>query len=570
MKEKSLHKNLKILLTILSILFINISTKFTIDPISLTLKDKFNRSTIFHGVNVVVKAAPYLPTNNSFDPLNSLNLDDIKIMKKLGFNFVRLGVIWESVEKSPKKYDFEHLKKVKDLVNLLGKHGIYTLIDIHQDLFSRLFCGEGVPTFYAEKLPYEKTCDKNLISKFLGFLGVCISTSNLNWKYEENNQPNLESCRKDFLKTHQAVEITSSYTAFWENYDGIQDNFIDYLAVLMEFFNGNDYVVGLNPWNEPMQSDMFSDLWNLISTHANESILTPFYNKIYNRLKEVNPELIYMLEPFPFPDTIPLFGGMFFDSFKNPPLGKNNLDKHLLNFHSYCCLANLEICNTPEREVTLENALTTCKVFHEKRLKKSALNARELGIPALVSEFGACSDSQACYWDLKNFLDAAEDNLLSWAYWMYKPFNDHTTVAERDMEGIFHPNGKIQEIKEKALSRTYVLSYPGIAISSKFLENGEFFSEFLFDGEIKSPLVLYMNKEYFYKDKKYEILIEDENGNFVENEINVSKENNLFNSENYLDIKIFKEFSKGEKGKLKLRIVIDKKNTEQKISEDEL
>ena len=38
-----------------------------------------------------------------------------------------------------------------EIVRLLGLKGIYTIIDAHQDMFSRLFCGEGVPIFYAKK-----------------------------------------------------------------------------------------------------------------------------------------------------------------------------------------------------------------------------------------------------------------------------------------------------------------------------------------------------------------------------------------------------------------------------------
>jgi endoglycosylceramidase len=46
-------------------------------------------------------------------------------------NFVRLGVMWEAVERSPGVYDDAYLDKVEELINRLGKAGIYTLVDMH-------------------------------------------------------------------------------------------------------------------------------------------------------------------------------------------------------------------------------------------------------------------------------------------------------------------------------------------------------------------------------------------------------------------------------------------------------
>ena len=43
--------------------------------------------------------APYIPTvDGPWTPQDSLNYKDIEYMKEWGFNFVRLGVMWEAVE----------------------------------------------------------------------------------------------------------------------------------------------------------------------------------------------------------------------------------------------------------------------------------------------------------------------------------------------------------------------------------------------------------------------------------------------------------------------------------------
>lgn len=46
-------------------------------------------------------------------------------------NFVRLGVMWEAVEKKPNFYDYDYLDRVEILINRLGEAGIYTLVDAH-------------------------------------------------------------------------------------------------------------------------------------------------------------------------------------------------------------------------------------------------------------------------------------------------------------------------------------------------------------------------------------------------------------------------------------------------------
>ena len=60
--------------------------------------------------------------------------------------------MWEAVEYSPGKYNHTYIQQVNTLINKLGRKGIYTLIDAHQDVLSRTICGEGMPNFYAREV----------------------------------------------------------------------------------------------------------------------------------------------------------------------------------------------------------------------------------------------------------------------------------------------------------------------------------------------------------------------------------------------------------------------------------
>ena len=106
-------------------------TKPYIDWSTRTIRDKDGRHLILHGVNIVYKVTPYIPSNETFDSQNSLTDNDIKNLTSWGFNFVRLGVMWEGVEMAPGKYNYTYLDEISSLIRRLGEAGIYTLVDGH-------------------------------------------------------------------------------------------------------------------------------------------------------------------------------------------------------------------------------------------------------------------------------------------------------------------------------------------------------------------------------------------------------------------------------------------------------
>jgi len=52
-------------------------------------------------------------------------------MKKWGFNLVRLGVMWEAVERTQDTFDLAYLDEIEVLINTLGDNGIFTIVDAH-------------------------------------------------------------------------------------------------------------------------------------------------------------------------------------------------------------------------------------------------------------------------------------------------------------------------------------------------------------------------------------------------------------------------------------------------------
>jgi hypothetical protein len=171
-----------------------------VNPSSRMIEDMFGRSLLFHGVNAIYKLDPYIPTiDGPFDSDNSLNAEDIQNLQDWGMNFVRLGVMWEAVEREPGVYDDAYLDKVEVLINRLGEAGIYTLVDMHQDVFARSICGEGFPDFYAKQVVgTNPTCLGPAMDRWMApifeKLGICMSMASYGYTLDENNDPLIPEC----------------------------------------------------------------------------------------------------------------------------------------------------------------------------------------------------------------------------------------------------------------------------------------------------------------------------------------------------------------------------------------
>ena len=516
--------------------FITTIASFSIDSTKSFILDNEGRYSVFHGVNVIIKLPPYLPDLDKFDPMNSLNTEyDLKTMKKMGFNMVRLGVIWEAVERQPGVYDMEYLQKVEEIINTLGKNGIYTMVDAHQDAFSRNFCGEGVPYFYTNELGYDKKCNANIVTQFLGFVGTCKNLDYFNFTYDENGLPVIDDCKKNsFIEYHFLAEFSSAYKKFYENVNNIQDKFVEFWKVVATKFKGNKYVLGYDLWNEPSPGGFLEDFKNIIPGRPDLYSVLPLYKKVNEALRDIDPNYILYFENTPIPDTLPIMGGLVWGTMKEKP-GDDN-EPQVYNFHSYCCVSGANACENGE--ASLKNSLNLCPKFHKNKFKTEMDNARNnLHVPMFVSEFGACSDSQACYNEIMNVISICEENFISWSYWNYKPYGDHTTTAIQlvEYEGIYNPDGTIQTIKEKSLSRAYVPYYQGLPIDFKFEEGSStnFETSFEYHSDIEAPTVLFYNKDFFYANGyKIEVINDETKENLLESGAIVLDEQN----DNYINI----------------------------------
>ncbi len=107
------------------------------------IRDQKQRYLYFHGINVSGSTKFPYEYGNTFTyvgkpfPLEEAD-HHFQIIRDLGFNAIRLLVMWEGIEPYEKgSYDTEYLDYIEKIVAKAHEHGIYVLMDMHQDLFSR-------------------------------------------------------------------------------------------------------------------------------------------------------------------------------------------------------------------------------------------------------------------------------------------------------------------------------------------------------------------------------------------------------------------------------------------------
>lgn len=80
-------------------------------------------------------------------------------IRQWGFNCLRFLVTWEAIEHAgPYKFDHKYLDYIARLINMANDYGLYVFIDPHQDVWSRVTGGDGMPLWLFDKigLDYKK------------------------------------------------------------------------------------------------------------------------------------------------------------------------------------------------------------------------------------------------------------------------------------------------------------------------------------------------------------------------------------------------------------------------------
>ena len=331
--------------------------------------DADGRVLVVSGVNMVNKLTPYTPAADGFDDA------DGAFLAANGLSAVRVGIIWKALEPEPGVFDDAYLASIASTVNMLGSHGIVSLLDFHQDMYNEKFQGEGAPDWAVDQ--------SGPVFPLLGF-----------------------SANYFLLPA-----LMTAYDNFWANATvdgkGLQDWYAGAWQHVASYFNGNPYVLGYDLYNEPDPgSTIYSCLLSADGCPSFDATLTSFYTKVDTAIRQVNTTALLFGEPT-----------LLFDIGNPSSLGSTGDANSGFSFHLYCPFASvsalLDFACPSSDSATLSNA--------------EAVSSRTQDA-LLMTEFGATSDTSI----LSEDVAAAASAKVGWMMWAMCYCGDPTTSSSTE------------------------------------------------------------------------------------------------------------------------------------------
>ncbi|MGA3148191.1 MAG: cellulase family glycosylhydrolase [Acidimicrobiales bacterium] len=240
------------------------------------LIDSEGRVLLPHGVNDVVKQAP-------FDPLNGFDAADASLLAAHGFRAVRLGVLFDALMPQPGKINETYLHEIDRMADLLAQDHIFVLLDMHQDEYGPVTGGDGFPA----------------------------------WATITDGAANPKLAFPTGYFKSPAVQTV--WANFWADRPGpggvgLQERYVAALVALAETFKSDRSILGYDIMNEPWPgADYESCETEAGCPTLDQRLLAPFYTKAARAIRAVDPHHLIFVEPFLTFDyegstSIPAFG----------------------------------------------------------------------------------------------------------------------------------------------------------------------------------------------------------------------------------------------------------------------
>ena len=222
--------------------------------------DPSGRVVMLRGMNFVEKWAPFTPAADGF------NDDDAALLAANGFNTLRLGVPFEFVMPAPGQVDHAYLDSIADTVRILGRHGVYVLLDFHQDGWGPVTHGNGMPA----------------------------------WATLTDGLPNPPAPFPLYYVQNPALQ--RAFENFWANRRGpdgvpLQTHYASAMRAVAAQFAWSPNVIGYEAMNEPWPGAN----WSPCVTGCPDleaGLLAPFYARMTTAVRSVDPRRPVFVEPF--------------------------------------------------------------------------------------------------------------------------------------------------------------------------------------------------------------------------------------------------------------------------------
>lgn len=209
----------------------SVPTQFGLRPLHVSadrrIVDDLDREVLLRGTNIT-SLGEYWQGDPAHAPTQELGDADWNDLAAQGFSVIRLVVHWSRLEPKRGTLDAAYLDKIDTYVKAAAAHGLYTVIDMHQDAYT---------AFLHTDLASECT---GATSPAKGWDGAPA------WAVFSDS---LSTCTQGDRNSSPAV--TAAWLNFYNNREGIRDRFVATWGGLAKHFAGRPEVAGYDLLNEP-------------------------------------------------------------------------------------------------------------------------------------------------------------------------------------------------------------------------------------------------------------------------------------------------------------------------------
>ena len=449
------------------------------------LYDRQGRVVFFHGVNAVYKLPPYELYPDRGEPWN-LSAADASLMARLGFDVVRLGMTWSGLEpgtapandpaicrrgtpQNPDQFDqavFDrYVKRLETTVDLLGRYHIFTILDMHQDVYNEMFDGEGEP----------------------------------NWAVCTDGVPSVNPPGR-WSREYGTRAAGIAFHHFWDNdvVGDLQGEYDRVWGMVAHAFRANPWVLGYDPFNEPFSTSLtrFHDehfdaqlecfYTGTAHVGAPSHGAPPITCPVHDPADGVVPTILANDPAHLIFDEPDIYTSRGFPTF----LGPMDLPNLVFNIHVYCGARSPVTGNPTDLPRCVSQEVRSIDRREEDRAEMAS-SAQPGGPAWFVSEFGATSDP-ALLAAVTAQMDAEQ---VGWAFWAWKRYGDPTGSMD---EALVTTGGRLRSTAF-ALSQAYPQAVAGVPVSFGYsTATGVFDLDYVPDRRIHAPTVVFAPTELHY------------------------------------------------------------------------
>jgi endoglycosylceramidase len=346
------------------------------------LVDGHGRTIYVHGLQIAHKTAPYHP------PAGSLTRADARLIKRLGINAVRLAWFWKGLEPERDHIDRAYLDEILREVDLLTSHGIWVLLELHQDNYNEAVHGAGFPDWatFTDGLPNPGADTPG---------GAYVNNPAMQRAFD-NLYADREGIRSEMSEAWRTVA-----------------------RAVVRSGAGNERLLGYDLFNEPWPGNAYPTCTPPLGCPIfDTTVLQPLQDELALAVRSVDQETPVFYEPHLLAD----FGSPSY--LAAPPAGVGPV---AFGFHDYC-FSSL-VTKQPDGESD-SAGYPACPVLDEQVYVQAERAATRMDAAIVQTEFGDTQDLA----ELERVMQLADSHLTGWMLWGYKDWVDYPGgIGDGDM-----------------------------------------------------------------------------------------------------------------------------------------